>query len=47
MTKPLWSHGFVLSVSTMKKAQNSQLPGNLSPDYKYLHASQVPNKLSF
>ena len=28
------------------KAYN-QLPGNLSPDYKYLHARQIPHQLSF
>ena len=25
----------------------SQLPGNLSPDYKYLHARQIPHTPSF
>ena len=25
----------------------NQLPGSLRPDYKYLHASQIPHRLSF
>ena len=25
----------------------SQFPGNLSPDYKYLHARKIPHKLNF
>ena len=25
----------------------SQLPGSLSPDYKYLHASQIPHQRMF
>ena len=43
MTKPVWSHVLAL---TLKKAQ-SQLPGNLSPEYKYLHARQIPHTRSF
>ena len=33
--------------SALKKAHNSQLPRSISPDYKYLHARQIPHQLSF
>ena len=46
MTKPVWSHALALSALTLKKAHNGQLPGNLSLDYKYLHANQIPHQLS-
>ena len=32
---------------TLKKVHNNQLPGSLSPDYKYLHARQIPPNLNF
>ena len=47
MTKPVWSHVLALSAWTFKKAHIVSLPGSLSPDYKYLHARQIPNQLSF
>ena len=46
MTKPFWSHVLALSALTLKKAHNGQLPGNLSLDYKYLHANKIPQQLS-
>ena len=30
-----------------EKSSYSQLPGSLSPDYKYLHVRQIPQQLSF
>ena len=52
MTRPVWSYVLDLSVWTLKKAHMisctyNQLPGSLSPDYKYLHARQIPHQLSF
>ena len=48
MTKPVWYHVLALSAWTLKKAHNySQLSGNLSPDYKYLHASLIPQNKAF
>ena len=49
MTKPLWSHVLAFSAWILKKAYiyiYSQLPGTLSPDYKYLHARLIPRQLS-
>ena len=47
MTKPVWFNVLALCLWTLKKAHNSQLPQNFNPDYKYLHARQIPHKLSF
>ena len=45
MTTPVWSHVLALSAWTLNKALIvSQLPGNLRPDYKYLHARQITHK---
>ena len=46
MSKPVWYHVLALSALTLKKAHNGQLPENLSLDYKYLHANQIPHQLS-
>ena len=40
MTKPVWSNVLALSAWTLKNSY-IQFPGSLSPDYKYLHASNV------
>ena len=45
MTKPCWSYVFGLECLDFKESSYSQLPGSLSPDYKYLHA--VSHQLSF
>ena len=47
MTKPVWSHVLALSGWTLKGSSNNQLPKNLSPDYKYLNASQIPHNKAF
>ena len=47
ITMPVWSHVSALSARILNKAHYSQLPGSLSPDYKYLHARQIPHQLSF
>ena len=41
MTKPVWSHLLAFSAWTLKENSYSQLPGSLSPDYKYLHAQHI------
>ena len=38
---------FGLECLDFEESSYSQLPGNLSPDYKYLHARQIPHQLSF
>ena len=43
MTKPVWS---LVLAPISKTSSYNQLPGSLSPDYKYLHASQILHKLS-
>ena len=45
MTKPVWSH-FPLEGLDFEECSYSQLPLSLSPDYKYLHARQIPCQLS-
>ena len=47
MTKPVWSYVLTLSASVYEESSYSQLPGSLNRDYKYLHARQIPNQLSF
>ena len=47
MTNHVYSRVLELSAWTFKKVRNSQLPGNLSPDYKYLHARQILHQVSF
>ena len=44
MTKPVWSHILALNGWTMIKT-HYQLPGSLSPDYKYLQARQISHLL--
>ena len=41
---PVWSHVLAFSAWTLKKT-HSQLPGSLSPYYKYLHASQISHRV--
>ena len=47
MHKPVWPHVFNLKRLNIEESLYSLLPGSLSPDYKYLHAKQIPNQLSF
>ena len=46
MANPVCFHVLASSAWTLKKAHNYyQLPGSLSPDFKYLHARQILHKL--
>ena len=38
---------FWLTCLEFEKCSYSQLPGSLSPHYKYLHARQIPHLLSY
>ena len=42
MTKPVWSH-----VLAFEESSCNQFPRNLSLDYKYLHAGQIPHNKTF
>ena len=46
MTQPVWSHVLALRAWT-EESSYCQLPGNLGPEYKYLHASQIPHNGAF
>ena len=37
---------FGLKCLGFEESSYNQLPGRLSPDYKYLHAREIPHKLS-
>ena len=39
--------GTIFAIVAFFQNSYSQLPGRLSPDYKYLHARQIPHQLSF
>ena len=43
MTKPVLVSCFGLHCLDIEENSYSQLPGSLSPDYKYLHARQIPH----
>ena len=38
---------FAIECQDCEQSSYSQLPGSLSPDYKYLHVRQIPHQLSF
>ena len=46
MTKPVLSC-FGLECLDFEESLYSQLPGSMNPDYKYLHARQIPHQLNF
>ena len=45
MTQPVWSHVLTVCLD-FEGISYSQLPGRLSPDYKYLHTRQIFHQLS-
>ena len=47
MTKSVFVSCFVLECLDFEESSYSQLPGNVSPDYKYLHARQISHQLTF